>query len=427
MRNQINWQHRGTKRMVTALVILALGTTVVIEGHMQAEAYTGSNSTSQAKPSEEKTNQEKTTSEKIEDTQQKISELEQEKDEIDQQADEIDQRKNALLTYMEKLNVSLQELSTQMEDTQQKLDQKRTEVEKTTKKLKKAKKREKKQYDQMKSRISFIYQNGSSSYLEAIVDANSFREMLNRVDYVQELTAYDQNRMSKYQKAANAVKKTKKTLDKQEKELQDLREEQQSNKEKITATIENTQRVVEVKKKELAQAQDDSDALAQKIAEQKAYEQQLEEKRSMENAARLNGIYGMEQALAESKFGQIQNGNTIGPGYSEMDFALMAAIIDCEAEGETYEGKLAVGSVVINRVLSPQFPNTIAGVIYSPGQFAPVTSGRFAAMLASNGATQECRNAAYEVLNGHITNDFLFFRTIIPGFPATIIDHQMFY
>lgn len=427
MKNQINWQHKGTKKTLAALVILALGITSFTDSRIPAEAYTAPSSTSQSEPSEEKPDYMKTTSEKIEDTQQTISELEQEKDEIDQQASEINERKNSLLIYMDELNANLQELSTQMEDTQQKLEQKKAEVDETTEKLKKAKKKEKKQYDQMKSRISYIYQNGSSSYLEAIVDADSFREMLNRVDYVQELTSYDQSRMSNYQEAANAVKKTKKALDKQEKELQDLREEQQNNKQKITATIENTQRVVELKNKELAQAQENSNALAQKISEQKAYEQQLEAKRAMENTARLSNIYGMEQALAESKLGQIENGGVIGPGYSEMDFALMAAIIDCEAEGETYEGKLAVGSVVMNRVLSPQFPNTIAGVIYSPGQFAPVTSGRFAAMLASNGATQECRNAAYEVLNGHITNDFLFFRTIIPGFPATIIDHQMFY
>ena len=60
------------------------------------------------------------------------------------------------------------------------------------------------------------------------------------------------------------------------------------------------------------------------------------------------------------------------------DLELLAALIECEAGGEPYEGKLAVGSVVLNRVASSHFPNSVVGVIYQRGQFSPVASGRFA-------------------------------------------------
>lgn len=65
------------------------------------------------------------------------------------------------------------------------------------------------------------------------------------------------------------------------------------------------------------------------------------------------------------------------------DQALLAALIYCEAGGESYEGQLAVGSVVMNRVRSQAYPNSVSGVIYQGGQFSPVASGRLATVLGS--------------------------------------------
>ncbi|GAA0355143.1 hypothetical protein GCM10008932_05180 [Alkalibacterium iburiense] len=72
---------------------------------------------------------------------------------------------------------------------------------------------------------------------------------------------------------------------------------------------------------------------------------------------------------------------------------LLARIIEAEAKGESYEGKLAVGQVVLNRVKHNQFPDTIYDVIYQPRQFEPVMNGTF-----YNEATEESIQAAYEVL-----------------------------
>ena len=58
------------------------------------------------------------------------------------------------------------------------------------------------------------------------------------------------------------------------------------------------------------------------------------------------------------------------------DVTLLAAIIDCEAGGDTYETQLAVGAVVCNRVKSKSYPNTISKVIYQIGQFGPASSGK---------------------------------------------------
>lgn len=100
-----------------------------------------------------------------------------------------------------------------------------------------------------------------------------------------------------------------------------------------------------------------------------------------------------------------------GVSASKSELDMLAAIIQCEAEGESYTGKVAVGAVVLNRVKSSKFPNTIEGVIKQKGQFSPVASGRFARVL-SNGANSECYKAAKDALNGsNPIGNALFFNT----------------
>lgn len=81
------------------------------------------------------------------------------------------------------------------------------------------------------------------------------------------------------------------------------------------------------------------------------------------------------------------------------DLAMLAALIECEAGGESYTGKVAVGVVVLNRVRSGSFPNDISGVIYQSGQFSPVSSGKFQSVL-SRGARSDCYEAAAAALTG---------------------------
>ena len=79
---------------------------------------------------------------------------------------------------------------------------------------------------------------------------------------------------------------------------------------------------------------------------------------------------------------------------------LLAALIQCEAGGECYEGQLAVGAVVMNRVADPRFPETIAEVIYQPGQFTPVKHGKVDRVLASGNIYESCLEAAREAVSG---------------------------
>lgn len=81
------------------------------------------------------------------------------------------------------------------------------------------------------------------------------------------------------------------------------------------------------------------------------------------------------------------------------DVTLLAALIYCEAGNQPYEGKLAVGAVVCNRIRSSSYPNTLHGVIYQSGQFGPAHSGILARRL-NRRSPSSCVRAAREALSG---------------------------
>lgn len=80
---------------------------------------------------------------------------------------------------------------------------------------------------------------------------------------------------------------------------------------------------------------------------------------------------------------------------SESDLQLLARIISAEARGEPYIGQVAVGAVVLNRVESSSFPDSISGVVYQPGAFTAITDGQI-----HEAVTDSARRAAREALNG---------------------------
>ncbi len=84
------------------------------------------------------------------------------------------------------------------------------------------------------------------------------------------------------------------------------------------------------------------------------------------------------------------------------ELRLLAALIYCEAGNQSYEGMVAVGAVVMNRVKSPAYPNTIYSVIYASGQFTPAMSGKVANAYVS-GVPDLCTMAAIAALNGETT------------------------
>lgn len=106
---------------------------------------------------------------------------------------------------------------------------------------------------------------------------------------------------------------------------------------------------------------------------------------------------------------------------------LLAALIQCEAGGEPYEGQVAVGAVVMNRVRSGAYPDSIHGVIYASGQFTPAMNGKVNAVYDSGKISASCMKAAEEALSG-VSNvgDMTHFRRN-NGRDGLVIGHHVFY
>ncbi|NBH15520.1 spore cortex-lytic protein [Lachnospiraceae bacterium] len=102
-----------------------------------------------------------------------------------------------------------------------------------------------------------------------------------------------------------------------------------------------------------------------------------------------------EKAAAQQS-GDTQQRGAASASYDEV--TLLGALIQCEAGSEPYEGQLAVGAVVMNR-LRAGYAGSISGVIYQSGQFTPASSGALASVLAS-GVSGSCMSAAQEAING---------------------------
>ena len=107
------------------------------------------------------------------------------------------------------------------------------------------------------------------------------------------------------------------------------------------------------------------------------------------NGLRVDGKAGPQtlKALGISDGGAAANASG--------DVALLARLISAEARGEPYNGQVAVGAVVLNRMKHPSFPNTMSGVIYQPGAFSCLADGQFNQPVADS-----CYRAARDAMNG---------------------------
>ncbi|MEE0732091.1 MAG: spore cortex-lytic enzyme [Acutalibacteraceae bacterium] len=108
------------------------------------------------------------------------------------------------------------------------------------------------------------------------------------------------------------------------------------------------------------------------------------------NGLSADGIAGVKTLAALG----ITKSSTSGE-YTESEIALLARIISAESRGEPYEGQVAVGAVILNRVAHPSFPNTLSGVIYQPGAFSCLTDGQVNVAVA-----ESAKKAAQDAING---------------------------
>lgn len=372
-----------------------------------------------------------------EETKQRIEQAEQEKkdtesklDETEENLDKLNEQKSSLEGTLSTLNTELSQVSNNLNDLEGKITDKEDEIDALTRKIEQANKDLEEaitlkddQYEKMKKQIQFMYERSDSLYMELIFSAGSFSDFLNKNNYIEQLSSYEQNALDEYKQAQAAIEQKreeleadKAALEADKVELNDYKVQVVAEQSRVSGLVSQTSNSIN------ATATQISDAEAAALA----YEQKLKEQE--ENLTALRAKLAEEIRLAELA-AQSSWRDISEVAFAEGDRYLLANLIYCEAGGEPYVGQVGVGSVVMNRVLSSVFPNTITGVIYQSGQFAPVASGRLALALAENRATASCYQAADEVMNGTTNvSNCVFFRTPVEGItPKYTIGGHIFY
>lgn len=356
-------------------------------------------------------------------TQQQIDEAQKEKDalenKLDKEQDKLDKlkdEKKGLQSELKDLRDQLLEVSEHLEDLEKQIEVKEEEIGATTFALEEAIRTEEEQYENMVIHARSMYERNDSSIINAFLDIKSFFRLLNRADWFAQVETYDKNRFEEYKETRKYIEDTKEFLEQQKLALDYLHLAAEEEKSKVSALISQTSKTIE-------KYADDIEA-----AEKKAKEYEEEIRKKEEDLEYLKKVLEEERRLSQAAANGVWR--SIGDvSFAEGDRYLLANLIYCEAVGEPYEGQVAVGAVVINRILSNQFPNTLVGVVYQKGQFSPAESGRLEIALSRNLANASCYKAADEAMTG-VTNvsNCLFFRRPVPGATAKYtIAHHIFY
>ena len=323
--------------------------------------------------------------------------------------------KNSLQGQLVILNDNLEEVSQNLSELEGDIADKEQEISDTEEALAKAEETVAWQYECMKKRIKFIYERSDAAYMEMLFSSGGFGDFLNKSQYIEQISEYDHRMLEEYRETQKQIEETKAKLLQQKEELDELHEETIAEQGKVAGMVKSTANNIAGYADQISQAEGVALAYEAQVKQQEANIAALQKQLAEEQA--------MSRLAAKSTWRDISE-----VSFAEGDRELLAQLIYCEAGGEPYAGKLAVGSVVINRVLSSVYPDTVVGVIYQNKQFSPVGSGRLALALAEGRATPACYQAADEAMSG-ATNvgNCVYFRTPIPGLTGISIGGHIFY
>ena len=200
---------------------------------------------------------------------------------IKQMVNQLEKSKSSLKEYVAELDVQLVSVGEKIEELKELIVQKEKEIEETKKELEEAIRIEEEQYASMKKRIKLMYEMGGHFYIDMVLGASSFGEMLNKAEYVESISNYDRKKLEEFQLNRELIQVVKQELEEEEETLHEAKalvEKEQSN---LEVLIDN-------KNKEITAYESDIATQEQAIRE---YEEYIREQDEM--------IATLERALKE--------------------------------------------------------------------------------------------------------------------------------
>lgn len=288
---------------------------------------------------------------------------------------ELELETSELKKELSSLNQELSSLSAEITDLAKQIDKTNADVAQTKLDLAAARLDSELQYNSMKKRIKYIYEHGSYSLLQILITSDDMTEFINKSEFVSLMSSYDRKMFDDLKQAEETIKKREKQLEEQQKKLDQMKADMDRKKAQLDQKIDSTEGKLDASSKALAEAK----------AAQEAARKALEEQKRQEAAQKPPSNAGSTQQQPISS--------------TTDDLVLFAAILECEAGSSNYNALLAVATIIMNRVQSPDYPNTIKGVVYQKGQFSPTWNGSLNRVLR-RGPRSLCYQAAQDALNG---------------------------
>lgn len=235
----------------------------------------------------------------ISDAKSTKKELENKKKKMKEKIAALEKEKENILVYVEKLDQQLAELEADIAKTNENIKKTQKKLDKTKVELEEAKDREEKQYEAMKLRIKYMYENGSADYLDLLVRADSFADFLNRTEYIAQISEYDKNMYDRHKEMKKQVEEKEASLEEKLDELENLKAELAYEEQTVNDLIAAKQAEIEKYENNIDQASEEVKKYNEQIEKQEALIEQLleeerkrieeEERRKREEAAANGG------------------------------------------------------------------------------------------------------------------------------------------
>lgn len=312
--------------------------------------------------------------------------------------DELENTTSDLKGELNDLNSQLSSLSKELDTASSQVEDLAAKVEKSKLDLASAQLNEEAQYDSMKDRIKFMYEGGGASLVQILLTSENMGDFLNKAEYVATISKYDRSMLEELQQVRANVEKKQKDLEEQQSKLSGLQETLTSKRDELNSKISSTSGELANYQAQLDRAKAAEEAL--KLAQNDKISGSVKSEASKPSNS-TNTTNNANKTNSTTNGSTNQNNTTNNTGnntnVSTTDVALLAAILQCEAG--SYDGMLAVATVIMNRVASPAYPNTLRAVIYQSGQFAPTWNGSLNKVL-SKGASSTAYSVARAALGG---------------------------
>ena len=244
------------------------------------------------------------TAQSLSEAQKEKEELEQELKEAQEMIDNLNSSKDDMEDAVEELDAKLQNISRQISELENQLKEKQASIDATEQELVVAEADRQKQYEDMKLRIQFMYENQNTSALEKLLSAGSIAEFLNNAEYIAEISQYDRNMLLKYEETVENIAKMEETLRQEISELEAMKQKVEEEQKAVAALVQEKEAKIAETEGEIVDAQQLAEAYEAEIQAQNEIIAQIqaaeEERRRQEEEA---------QNTAQNNQGNNENDN----------------------------------------------------------------------------------------------------------------------